>query len=215
MSLPVTSCEDSEKAIVSICLTHPGAISQAMQLLPNTRCIFNDRYRTVFEAIVHLNEEGIGIDPLSLIARLKDVELLETVGGISAVNDLPNDALPKSHLEGFCNTVVDWYKKRKAYDELKDLQSRIFDRNTSIDSIGKVRARTGSTILKTSTKRKEWLKFYSPLECAEWEPPSDWVLVGNNHIQRSAKGHPHYSLFYQRVICSPSARFLTAIVKWP
>src|SRR6185503_8387293 len=84
-ALPNSS--EAERAILGAILLDNGLISQAIESLePSDFYVPSHRY--VFEAMLDLFGKGSEINPILIGEELKKLNRLESVGGISAINDL-------------------------------------------------------------------------------------------------------------------------------
>lgn len=78
---------EAEQGLICCLLNDPRLIPTAVSKLP-AECFHHFQTQLVYQAIVHLHKRFVPIEPVSLIAYLRDTDGLERIGGTSAVMEL-------------------------------------------------------------------------------------------------------------------------------
>lgn len=98
--------------------------------------IFYDiRHQTLISQMIQMNEEGGGIDELTLIQRLRDRALLDSAGGVAYISSL-KDAPPSPLNMGFyLNIVRDKYLLRSLVQTCMTLTEDVFSNPSDVESL--------------------------------------------------------------------------------
>src|SRR5260221_4939688 len=94
--LPPHSPEAEEGVLGCILLSPRDCISECIEKFNGAEDVFYDlRHQTLYRAMVEMYAANEAIDIITLQQRLKDKQLLEEVGGIGYIADLP-DRVPSA-----------------------------------------------------------------------------------------------------------------------
>ncbi|MEO6067171.1 MAG: replicative DNA helicase [Gemmatimonadales bacterium] len=134
---------EAEQAVLGAMLLDQDAALRAAELVDDTM-FYREGYRRIFRAMLHLTEQRIGLDPLTLRDELSRRGELEASGGVEALAQLA-DAVPTSAnlefhariireksilrklIEASTTIIQDAYDARTPAGELLDkAESRIF-----------------------------------------------------------------------------------------
>lgn len=143
---PLPSAVELEKQIIAAILQLPNYLFGAKQILTK-ECFYDDNCAIIWGIIEDLHNRGMSADIVSLLQILKDLELLEKMGGMDwYLNELlykqshyPSDIMP------YCFMVKDKYIRRNviieshkllnaAFDESMELRTPISKANTAISN---------------------------------------------------------------------------------
>ena len=134
---------EAEQAVLGAMLLDQDAALRAAELVDDTM-FYREGYRRIFRAMLHLTEQRIGLDPLTLRDELSRRGELEAAGGVDALAQLA-DAVPtaanlefhariireksilRKLIEASTTIIQDAYDARTPATELLDkAESRIF-----------------------------------------------------------------------------------------
>ena len=102
-SLPSNS--DAEKGVISAMLQSPDDIvGEAVQKL-DANAFYVPAHKTLFELIINLSDQGKPIDPITLQEALMRENLMDSVGGPSAVLALIDYVPASSHFDIYVEIV--------------------------------------------------------------------------------------------------------------
>ncbi len=128
---------DAERAVLASILLEPETLNEAMTVLSITpataagqkpapgadgeshfrsvaRTVFRDpRHASVYEAMLNVNEKGMGIDILTVSDWLLRNGRLEGVGGQSALLDIQGSISSTANVEGWCQILRDFAMLRE------------------------------------------------------------------------------------------------------
>ncbi|MBI3397123.1 replicative DNA helicase [Candidatus Woesebacteria bacterium] len=108
--IPPHSTDAEESVLGALLLDKEGVISVAEFLQP--RDFYDDRHRSIYEAILSLYEDRVPIDVLTVTERLKKNKQLKEVGGSAYLADLVNKVPTSAHVEQYGRIVKDSATKR-------------------------------------------------------------------------------------------------------
>ncbi len=114
---------DSEKAVLGSMMQEEMAASRAMEILPE-EAFYMDAHRYIFRAMKDLNSEHKPIDQLTVVEQLRQMKLIDDIGGPAVIADLINRVPTAANIEYYAKIVRDKYT----------LRTIIKTSNTMIDS---------------------------------------------------------------------------------
>ena len=104
---------DAEKGVISAMLQSPDEIiGEAIQKL-DPKAFYVPAHKTLFELITGLSDEGKPIDPITLQEALMRENLMDSVGGPSAVLELIDFVPDSSHFEFYVEIVKEKHLLRQ------------------------------------------------------------------------------------------------------
>lgn len=123
--IPPQSSE-AEASLLGALLIDSEAIVKVADAL-SARDFYDDRHRYIYEAAVHLYESHSPIDVLTLTERLKDQQLLDTVGGPSYITELTNFVPTAAHVEQYAEIIATKAMRRRLIKASQDITSLSYD----------------------------------------------------------------------------------------
>ncbi|MFM2357703.1 MAG: hypothetical protein RJA61_440 [Candidatus Parcubacteria bacterium] len=103
---------EAEKALLGSIMLRPEAIYDIMDVV-NANAFYVDKHRKTFETMMELFGKSTPIDLLSLSSRLKEKNLLETLGGNSYLTELVNTVPSAANIKHYAEIVQKKYLMRK------------------------------------------------------------------------------------------------------
>ena len=173
--LPVFADIDTERAVIAALMTEPASISTVGTILGGLSAAANDsgksrktdpstlkksrfhnqaamvfydlKYAAIYEAVLEMNAEGIGVDLLSLSSHLEREKKLSAIGGQEFLIDTQASIASTANLESWCVTLRDYAMLREmlrtcsgAVDMCKNFQGSVKSLLDSVEAeIFKVR----------------------------------------------------------------------------
>jgi len=105
ISRTLPSNADAEKGVISAMLQSPDDIvGEAVQKL-DSNAFYVPAHKTLYELIINLSDEGKPIDPITLQEALMRENLMDSVGGPSAVLELIDFVPDSSHFDFYVEIV--------------------------------------------------------------------------------------------------------------
>lgn len=136
---------EAEQSVIGSMLLSKDAILSATEIIEDSRAFYNPQHQEIFTAIVDLFKENKPVDLITLSNKLKDVNTLERVGGVSYLTDLIDRVPSYSNVKHYCTIVEekallreliqastelinDCYEAKKDPQEvLQEAEKKIFD----------------------------------------------------------------------------------------
>ncbi|MED6300416.1 MAG: replicative DNA helicase [Verrucomicrobiota bacterium] len=113
ISRTLPSNTDAEKGVISAMLQSPDDIvGEAVQKL-DPEAFYVPAHKTLFELLINLTDEGKPIDPITLQEALMRENLMDSVGGPSAVLELIDFVPDASHFEFYVEIVKEKHLLRE------------------------------------------------------------------------------------------------------
>jgi replicative DNA helicase len=121
---------DSEKAVLGAVLINGERFFElADRLAPAD--FFRDAHRLIFREMYAMASEGLAIDLRTLISRLRDADLLETVGGPLYVSELADFSVRSSNLDAYASLVKEKSLRLQIMQGAKEILDFAGDREMS------------------------------------------------------------------------------------
>lgn len=97
------------------------------------------RHKTIYETLVELYDERVGIDVITLQERLKKKQMLEQVGGLFYLSSLPDTVPSSSNLSYYLDVLVENHMLRVAIQTCTEVVAEIYeykgDANEMLDQV--------------------------------------------------------------------------------
>ncbi len=132
-SLP--SSIDAEGAILGALILYPGAINTALEYGLLAEHFFLPAHQDIYQTMNDLALRGITIDGTILIDKLKDSNLLNSIGGIDYIIQLTDTATTISTLKHYVEIIIDKFKLRQLIEIMTDLTSDAFNNQGEVDDV--------------------------------------------------------------------------------
>jgi len=121
--------EGAERGVLGCMLLSPnecvGACISRVKTFENV--FFDDRNREIFNVMARMYERHEQIDLLTLVQRLKDLNLLEEIGGEAYLASLTNATPSPANLEYYLSIVLDKYKLRRMISTCTEVIQKMYD----------------------------------------------------------------------------------------
>ena len=144
--LPPHSIE-AEEAVLGSILIDPDAYHEVASIITRPADFYSTRNRWVWEAIRDLSNEGIAIDVVTIIDKLRQHGHLDDAGGESTVISLLNAVPTSINVESYALLVQQAAVRRRlltaagtvarlAFDEAKPLPEVVGAAQKALDALG-------------------------------------------------------------------------------
>lgn len=117
---------DAEESVLGSMLVSSTAAVYALGVLQPTH-FYRQSHQTMFAAMLHLSENGTAIDELTLFERLKDIKMLDDIGGPSAIAKLSNGVPTATNIAHYASRVMDLFMRREVLYLARKIQDEVFD----------------------------------------------------------------------------------------
>lgn len=126
---------DAERAVLGSIMLRPDALHEIDDFI-NGDSFYGDRHRHIWKVIIELREKGEPIDVVSVSTRLRDKELLDMIGGASALTEIM-EGVPSSTNVGYYADII--YKKcqlRRLVEAAETIATMAFgETSTNLDDL--------------------------------------------------------------------------------
>lgn len=113
--LPPNSPE-SEMALLGAMLLDPRVIGEVLPLVNSEADFYSDRHGQIFRALVDLYDQTSSVDLVQLNERLRDLKILDAVGGADYLVELANGVPAASNAQHYARIVADKARLRRLID---------------------------------------------------------------------------------------------------
>ena len=117
---------EAEQAVLGAMLLSHDAVIVAMEKL-QSQDFYRDVHRIIFEAMEHLHRENKEIDVITLADELKRMKMLDDVGGLEYVLNLPNLVGSAANIEYYANIVAEKALARNLISTCTELTTEAYD----------------------------------------------------------------------------------------
>ena len=146
---------DAEKAVLS-CAMQWGECFDSVALHPSGSDLFySPAYRKIWETMLGMSREGLGIDLMTLTGRLRASKHLDSVGGAETLSDLAMDTPSPRMLKQYLKLASDAARRRRLIQECHSLSSDAFDHSRDLDELIQRGDTAFQALLKTASAAKE------------------------------------------------------------
>jgi replicative DNA helicase len=98
--------------------------------------VFYDlKHQVIYEQLVEMFNDKVGIDVITLHQKLKDKQQLEGVGGLDFIAALPDKVPSAANLKYYQDIVWDKYILRKMIRTCTDVIARVYESEEQVDSL--------------------------------------------------------------------------------
>lgn len=130
--LPPHAPEAEQGLLGCILLGGRDAFMEALECIRHPSDFYDLRHRTVWEAMLALDEANQQPDPLLVYQRLRDIQRSEEVGGLSYLSELQQLCGAPSMVEHYGGIVRDKARSRRMLMALVDGVSRIYEQQADV-----------------------------------------------------------------------------------
>ena len=127
--------QESEQGVLGCILIDPATVLPLCieKFRDGSQVFFDLRNRDIYDTIIELQEDGIGIDLINLVDRLSVWNKLESCGGITYLSSLPDFTPSAANAEDYINTLLEKYTLRRMIVVCTDVVGRIYDHEGDVD----------------------------------------------------------------------------------
>jgi len=104
---------NAERGVLASCIVDPDCIGRAVDRNIKAETFFHPSHRVIYSAMEGMWEDGIDIDELSLMEKLKSRGFLDEVGGFAGVNALSSTVETSLHFDMWAEIIEGHYSRRR------------------------------------------------------------------------------------------------------
>ncbi|WP_121665262.1 replicative DNA helicase [Mesonia aquimarina] len=143
---------DLEEVILGAMLIDEKGLDAAFAVISNPEVFYKNEHQSIFKAIKLLYESNSKVDLLTVSQKLKDIKLLESVGGDYYMIQLTQKVSSSAHLEYHCRIILQKFMAREvislcnyginlAYDSKLDVFDLIDSVSAKLDKVSDITAK--------------------------------------------------------------------------
>ena len=117
---------NAEAGVISAVLVDSDCVPNVMINITSDE-FYIPQNRLIFEAMTRLYNEGMPIDPVTLIDRLKEMRVLDKAGGIPRINDLMDFVVSGSNVMYHVDIVKKKHSLRLILEEARLIQQGVYN----------------------------------------------------------------------------------------
>lgn len=125
-----------ENVILGSILLEPDSLQTALAIITIPEQFENTCNQKIYKAIIDLNNQNKSIDILTVTQQLKQMNVLESIGGAYGgayyVSSLTNRVASSANIESHCYIVLQYYLKRVLSDVLRFSQVKLNEPSADI-----------------------------------------------------------------------------------
>jgi replicative DNA helicase len=130
--LPVS--EDAERSVLGALLIDERAMKKIDHII-DAKDFHYKQHQYIYEAFLYLHREGAEVDVLTLSDQLRNVGMLEFVGGPSVLAELTNFVPTAAHVVQYAKTVAKYANLRRILDAARDIGRMTQDYGGDMDKL--------------------------------------------------------------------------------
>lgn len=148
-----------ERGVLGCVLLSPNdCICECVEKFRAGSEVFYDlRHQIIYDALVEMWDARVPVDVFTLQQRLKDKQLLEQVGGVVYLAELPNLVPSAANLSYYADTVKEKWKLRKMIHTCTAIVGRAYE-SGDVDAIVSECERDLSAVMNADGKRENAIK---------------------------------------------------------
>ena len=143
---------EAEAGVLGCLLLNPHKVGECIERVSDAEAFYELRHREVYSLLVSMSDAREHIDMLTVQQRLKDKQMLDSVGGAAYISSLPDTVPSAENLEYYLDIVLEKWAMRVAVQECSEAISTIYD---STDSFDETMDRVGGHLTKASSPIKK------------------------------------------------------------
>lgn len=154
--LPPHSIEAEAGVLGCIFLQPTDCMLHLVQQFPGPEVFYDLRHRTVYELLNVMHDAREDMDLFIVQQRLKDKGLLDAVGGLAYLSDLPNQVPSASHVARYAKIVFEKYRIRMMIQGCARVIERCYDDEESAMSGVESFQKDLASLCTMSPQKKDW-----------------------------------------------------------
>ena len=128
----IPSCVDVEKTLIAQLLID-GEIMAKTSVILRPEMFYNDSYQKIYTAISELFENGVGINMITVIDKLRKLSFLEVIGGAYFITSLTNEISTSANYIYHAQIIHQTWLRRHILQESYKLYQLSYELNNDIE----------------------------------------------------------------------------------
>ncbi len=135
MNRVVPQSIETEQAILGAILIYPNSVQACNEYGLLVEHFFLAAHQHIYEIMMDVYEDNRPVDSTILITKLKDLNLLNTVGGIEYITQLTDTATTPAVLKHYVEIVIDKFTMRELITAVDLIGNRAFNEPGAVEEI--------------------------------------------------------------------------------
>lgn len=125
---------DAEASVIGSAFLEPELISELAEVVrPDD--LYHYEHRVVWGALINSAKKGEGTDLVTISEHLESAELLDAIGGMSALAQMTVNTPKSSNAMAYADIVADLAQRRRLIGTMPELEASFADRQAETDSL--------------------------------------------------------------------------------
>jgi replicative DNA helicase len=133
--LPPHSSEAEAGALGCVLQAPLECLGECVERLRGPEAFYEMRHRTIYQALVSMQERGQAIDLITLQQTLKDQAQLEAVGGLAYLSSLPDQVPSAANLEYYLEIVREKHLLRRLVQQCTNTVAKAYEWEGTVDTL--------------------------------------------------------------------------------
>ncbi len=135
MSQTLPHSIETEQAMLSSMLAYPNSVQVASELALHPDHFYSEANKRLFKVMMDMYEEGKPIDSASVLARLKDLNLTQAIGGASYILELSESSVSSANTRYYVGVIQDKAYVRNLIITAQKIAADGYDGSVDIDDV--------------------------------------------------------------------------------
>ena len=125
---------DAEKGLLGSLMLSENAVSIALEKISD-ESFYLKKHSTIFKAIVSLFELNENVDVITLTEKIKTMDALESIGGVSYLTELVNVVPTAANVEHYVKIVRDKEVLRRLIEVSSQVMNECYDNSVDVNTV--------------------------------------------------------------------------------
>ncbi len=135
MSQTLPNSIETEQAMLSSMLAYPNSVQIASELALHPDHFYSEANKRLFKVMMDMYEEGKPIDSASVLARLKDLNLTQAIGGANYILELTESSVSSANTRYYIGVIQDKAYVRNLIITAQKIAADGYDSSVDIDDV--------------------------------------------------------------------------------
>lgn len=130
------SSPEAEAAVLGCCFLDPQkAIPACVEKFAGEQAFYDLRHQSIFNAMLAIDQAGGTVDLVTVYETLKNLDLVEKIGGAYRIGELPSKAASPAQVSEYAQIVLDHFVRRKLIRACFEISESAYDHQGSLESM--------------------------------------------------------------------------------
>lgn len=135
MNQTLPNSQEAEQALISSMLSYQNSVQTAIELGLHAEDFYVEAHKRIYGVMMTMFEEGKPIDSPSLLGRLNDLKMLNTVGGINYILELSDTSVSSANTKYYVELIQDKAYLRNLIITAQQIAQDGYDTSINLDDV--------------------------------------------------------------------------------